>query len=109
MLSGCARVSVWPFCKLRISVEPASAMRPQKVFEPEKLARAPCPPTPAPAKVRDSRLVVMPPLRSIVPPAATVVPPATPPRPAALLTSNWPPDATETVPVKTFAPARVAT
>ena len=103
-----ARVRVWPFWRLRTSAEPDRVMGPQKVLEPVRLARAPCPATPAPAMVSGSRLVVMPPLRSKEPPAATVVPAPIPPRPPALATISWPLLATVTEPPKTLAPPKVA-
>ena len=102
-----ASVSVWPFCRLRISEAAARVTGPQKVLEPLKFARAPCPATPAPARVSGSRLVVMPPERSKEPPAATVVPAPIPPRPPALATISWALLATVTVPPKTLAPPKV--
>ena len=103
-----ARVRVWPFWRLRTSAEPDRVMGPQKVLDPLKFARAPCPATPAPAMVSGSRLVVMLPLRRSEPPAATVVPAPIPPRPAALATISWPLLATVTVPLKLLAPPKVA-
>ena len=103
-----ARVRVWPFWRLRISEAADRVIGPQKVLEPVKLARAPCPATPAPAMVSGSRLVVMPPLRSKEPPAATVVPAPMPPRPPELATMSWALLATVTAPVKRLAPPRVA-